>query len=730
VKRPFRLEFLVLFLVLVVSAGCNPSALPDALPNALPDALPNALPDSPTVLPTPTLKLPPADEVAFEFLQAWERDDYPAMYILLSPASQDAYPEDLFAAIYDQAVAEAAISGIASRVLAAYQPDTRAEVAFVTTFQTALFGDLEIQNEMPLSFVEGRWGIDWSPALLFPQLSDGSYLQLTTRSPSRGNIYDRNGLGLAVQGELVEVGVVPSQIEDETAVLDQLAAVLGELPSDLQARYANANPDWYIPLGRISTETGQAYYDVLNSMPGIELRPAWTRSYRQDLIAPHAVGVVGPIRQEEINLWRAEGYEGDEMVGWMGLERWGEPYLAGERGARLEIVTAQGQQIAVLAEKPPRESSSLYATFDRQFQRQVQDILGKRLGAIVVLEAHSGRVLALATYPSFDPNPFATGIDEQQWSDLQNDPRRPLVNRSTQGIYPPGSVFKVVTTAAGLEGGALTRDSEFLCQGTWTGLGPELPKPCWLSSGHGWIPLDRALTTSCDITFYQVGLLLDGVDPEMLPDYARGFGFGAPTGIQGEEGTGQVPDPAWKRMAKGEGWAPGDAVNLSIGQSELLVTPLQVASMMAAVGNGGTLYRPSMVEMIASDPANPAWTFEPVALMQLPVSAEHLAVIQDSLHKVTSASHGTAYEAFEGFNGSAAGKTGTAESGQAEPHAWFAGYAPAQGPEIAIAVILEHRGMGGEFAAPLFRQVAEAYFADRTSEATPAHLPKEATPSP
>ncbi|MFC2037099.1 penicillin-binding protein 2 [Chloroflexota bacterium] len=711
-KRPFWLGFLGLFLVLVASAGCDSSALPDVLPDVLPDALP----DSPTVVPTPTLKLPPADEVAFEFLQAWERDDYPAMYILLSPASQDAYPEDLFTAIYGQAVAEAAISGITSRVLAAYQPDTRAEVAFVTTFQTALFGDLEIQNEMPLSFVEGRWGIDWSPALVFPQLSDGSYLQLTTRSPSRGNIYDRNGLGLAVQGEMVEVGVVPNQIEDETAVLDQLAAVLGELPSDLQARYANANPDWYIPLGRISAETGQDYYSALNSTPGIELRPAWTRSYRQDSIAPHIVGVVGPIRQEEINLWRAEGYEGDEMVGWMGLERWGEPYLAGERGARLEIVTAQGQQIAVLAEKPPRESSSLYATFDRQFQKQVQDILGQRLGAIVVLEANSGRVLALATYPNFDPNPFATGIDEQQWLDLQSDPRRPLVNRSTQGIYPPGSVFKVVTTAAGLEAGGLTRDSEFLCQGTWTGLGPELPKPCWLSSGHGWIPLDRALTTSCDITFYQVGLLLDGVDPEMLPDYARGFGFGAPTGIQGEEGAGQVPDPAWKRMAKGEGWAPGDAVNLSIGQSELLATPLQVASMMAAVGNGGTLYRPNLVEMIASDPASPAWTFEPVALAQLPVSAEHLAVIQDSLHKVTSVAHGTAYEAFEGFNGSAAGKTGTAESGQAEPHAWFAGYAPAQEPEIAIAVILEHGGTGGEVAAPLFRQVAEAYFAERASD--------------
>jgi penicillin-binding protein 2 len=454
------------------------------------------------------------------------------------------------------------------------------------------------------------------------------------------------------------------------------------------------------------------------------MREAWTRSYREEIIAPHVVGIVGPIAAEEVDLWREQGYSGDEMVGWIGLERWGESYLAGQPGARLEILTEDGQQIAVLADRLARESSSLYTTFDRTFQKEVQEILGKRLGAIAVLEAKTGRVLALATYPSFDPNPFAGGISQGQWQALQADYRRPLVNRATQGTYPPGSVFKTVTMAAGMEDGGLSASSVFLCRGTWTGLGPNWPKTCWARNGHGNISLEKALTVSCDITFYQVGLLLNGVGQDVLPRYARAFGFGAPTGIEVEEDPGLVPDPAWKIQTKGEGWAPGDSVNLAIGQSELLVSPLQVAVMMAAVGNGGTLYRPQVVEMIASDPSRPDWSLGPIATAQLPVSAETLNVIQESLYRVTSAPEGTAYQAFKGLDLAVAGKTGTAESGQEDPHAWFAGYAPADDPEIAIAVVVEHSGEGASYAAPLFRAVVEAYF---KIEPTPTPAPTPTT---
>ncbi len=675
---------------------------------------------TPSPAPTPTPSLPPADEVAFAFLQAWQRDDYPAMYSLLSPTAQETYSETLFADLYRQVVAEATIWRVEPRILAAYQPDLHAEVAFAVTFHTALVGDFQVQNQMPLTFAEGEWGVDWSPALIIPQLSAETLIRLTPRSPSRGNIYDRNGLGLAVEGERVEVGVVPGQIQDEAALLALLSPILGRSAADLQARYAQARPDWYVPLGQLSVEAGQRYYEALSTTPGVVLREAWTRSYRPEIIAPHVVGFVGPIPREEVEQWRAQGYSGDEMVGQAGLERWGEPYLAGGRGGRLEILTHKGQQVAVLADKPARESSSLYTTFDREFQKKVQEILGQQPGGIVVVEAQTGRVLALATYPLFDPNPFATGISDSRWQNLQADPRRPLVNRATQGTYPPGSVFKIVTMAAGMEAGGLKANSNFLCQGTWTGLGAEWAKTCWLKSGHGNIPLSKALTVSCDITFYQVGLMLNGIDQGLLPDYARRFGLGALTGIEIEENAGLVPDPAWKVQARGEEWSPGDSVNLAIGQAELQVTPLQIAMMLAAVGNGGTLYRPQVVEKIAADPARPEWTFQPVAVARLPVSAENLAVIQDSLHRVTSAPEGTAYQAFEGLNLAVAGKTGTAESGQPKPHAWFAGYAPAENPEIAIAVIVENSGEGSTYAAPLFRRVVEAYF----------HLQPAPTPTP
>ncbi len=682
--------------------------------------------------PTPTQDLPLVDDTAYAFLEAWEEGDYDAMYALLSPEAQASYSREAFAQPYQQAALQAEFVSVKPRILAAYQPNTQAEVTFAVQFQTARLGSFEVENRMALTYQEGRWGVEWSPALILPQLSDESYLYREQWVPSRGNIYDRNGKALAVQGGvvLVEVGVVPGEIEDETELLRQLSEVLSKPPEDIRAIYAEMPPDWYVYLGRVSADTAQVYFESLSALPGIRLEQAWSRSYYEDTTAPHVVGVVGPIPPDEIEFWRQRGYTGDEEVGRTGLEAWGEEYLAGQRGGRLAILTYSGQQVTVLVEQPVEANSNIYTTFEREFQSEVQEILGQQLGAIVVLEVHTGRVLAMATYPLFDPNLFPTGISSQDWQALQADPRRPLVNRATQGTYPPGSTFKIVTMLTAMEAGGMTADTRFVCRGTWTGLGPEWPKNCWLRSGHGSIALKRALTVSCDITFYEVGLALDGLDQALLPRYARLCGFGAPTGLEVEEDGGLVPDPAWKIQARGEGWAPGDSVNLAIGQGDLLVSPLQLATLLAAVGNGGTLYRPQVVEQIGPDLENLAKTFEPVVEGQLPVSTENLAVIQDSLYKVTSESHGTAYLPFQGFSVPVAGKTGTAESGQELPHAWFAGYFPADNPEIAIAVIVEHTGEGSQFAAPLFRKVVEAYYGMEPGAGSGSETPPVSTPTP
>jgi penicillin-binding protein 2 len=688
------LALVVLALLSLGLAGCGPF---DPEPTLTPP-------------PSPTLDLPAADETAFAFLQAWERGDYPAMYSLLSPPSQQKVRESEFVAAYGQVFQAATIQQVTPRILSAFQPGATAEVSFGVQVLTEVVGQFEVQNQMSLTYDEGRWGVDWSPALILPGLSDDSFVSLTKQIPSRGNIYDRNGLGLAVQGELAEIGVIPGKIEDEATLLGQLSFVLGQSAADLKARYADAPPEWYVPLGTIGAESARANYELLSALPGVEMRPAFTRSYNPDIIAPHVVGIVGPIAEDEAEQWRALGYTGDELVGRMGLEKWGEPYLAGERGARLQIVNNKGQVLATLAESPAIPNASIYTTFDRDFQKKVQEILGDRLGAIAVLEAQTGRVLALATYPTFDANLFPTGISAADWGRLQADPGRPLVNRAAQGTYPAGSMFKVVTMAAGMGEGNLTGRSTFVCRGVWTKLGPQWTKRCWASRGHGTIALSKALSVSCDITFYDVGLLVDGIGHEVLPSYARQCGFGGLTGVEIEEETGLVPDPAWKVETKGEGWSAGDTVNQAIGQGELKVTPLQAARLYAAIGNGGTLYQPQVVERIASDPAYPERVFQPIVAGQLPISPENLAVIQDSLYKVTSATYGTAYTPFKGLIVPVAGKTGTAESGQALPHAWFAGFAPAQNPEIAIAVVVQNSGEGSVYAAPLFRKVVEAYF--------------------
>jgi penicillin-binding protein 2 len=531
--------------------------------------------------------------------------------------------------------------------------------------------------------------------------------------PIRGNIYDQGGLGLAVDGRVVTVGVVPGWLEDKATVVPLLSSITGVTPEVIQDKIANSQPDWFVPIADVSPEVSINNDELLSSLLGVTRRERTIRVYKAGELAAHGVGYLGTIPPNELEGWQSRGYRGDELVGRAGVEGWGEPYLAGRRGGRLVTLTEHNEEVALVAEINPRPGGSIHLTLEKEFQAEVERILGHRPGAVVVLDPNTGFVLAIASYPSFDPNLFATGIDPKTWSNLSSNPHRPLVGRGTQGAYPPGSVFKIVTMAAGMRDLGLVSDTTFVCTGTWDRLGEEFVKTCWLETGHGQITLQNGLIQSCDVVFYDVGLALQNADPQFLPDMARAFGLGTVTGIVGvEETAGLVPDPAWKLAEKAESWFPGDSVNLAIGQSDLLTTPLQIANLLAAVGNGGTLYRPQLVRRIV-EPVGPEQMNQPEVLAHLPVSPELLTVIRRGLEGVVSGARGTAREAFEGATFTAAGKTGTAETGQEEPHAWFAGYAPAESPQIAVAVLLEHAGEGSKEAAPVFRQVVEAYFARR-----------------
>jgi penicillin-binding protein 2 len=359
---------------------------------------------------------------------------------------------------------------------------------------------------------------------------------------------------------------------------------------------------------------------------------------------------------------------------------------------------------------PAKQSQNIYTTLDADLQEIVEKALGTRIGAAVVMDISNGNILAMASHPTWDPNRLSQKMTAQEFRALMNDPGDPLVNRAAQGAFPPGSVFKIVAYSAAVEKGGYSASSTFNCPGFWDGLGVNFRKQCWIypinSKGHGTLSLFNALVQSCDVTFYQVGQKLDQIDHNLLPTFARGFGLGTETGIEIAESAGSVPNPNVGQ------WRPGDPINMVIGQGTLLASPLQIVDMLAAVANGGTLYKPHIVARISSLAEGTEKTFPTETRGKLPASAGTLASIRDALKRVTTDTNGTAYSAFKGSKVVVAGKTGTAEVlKEGEPHSWFAGYAPADNPKIALVVIAEHGGEGSTTAAPIFREIVEKYFA-------------------
>ncbi|MCG3209690.1 MAG: hypothetical protein FOGNACKC_03317 [Anaerolineae bacterium] len=713
-----RRAFLQLTLASLFAGCLPPKGSPDfAGGHSAPDAFSIVTPLPPVTTSLPdSLQPPAANKTAAEFLSAWAADNYDAMFNLLSRSVRSNVSRDTFRAGYAQAFTAATATSVEPYLLSLLRDGTQAQAVFRARWQTTLFGPLDFDYSLPMVWEQAGWRVVWTQALILPQLTQERRLALIPdQRPDRGNIYDQNGLGLAVNGPRVIIGIVPGQLVDEAEVLTEVSRLTAVPPETIRNKLAAARPDWFVPIANVSPEVSINNNDLLSSLAGVNRRERTARYYKAGELAAHLVGYIGAIPTDEQQNWRLKGYQGDELVGRTGVEAWSEDVLAGKPGARLAILNRDGKTVFDLARTDAQRAGSIYLTVDQVLQADAERILGRQLGAMVVLDSRTGFVLAMASYPRFNPNLFVNGIDQATWTALSTDPNRPFVNRCTVGVYPPGSVFKIVTIAAALEKLNLTYDASFYCTGTWNRLGDQFVKTCWLKSGHGRINLQDGLTQSCDSVFYDVGLALHEINPNILPDLGRAFGLGKLTGITGvEETTGLMPDPDWKQKELGESWFPGDTVNMAIGQGFLLVTPLQIAGLLAAVGNRGTLYKPQLIQRIAN-PANTEQVSQPQIVGQLPVSPENLAVIRTGLERVVSGPRGTARKAFAGAPFTAAGKTGTAESGQEQPHAWFAGYCPAESPEIAIAVILEHAGEGSQAAAPLFRQMAEAYF-DRQTE--------------
>jgi penicillin-binding protein 2 len=714
----------IIFILIMLALGASAAACGIDVPRPSVDAVEEA-----AAVPADTSGLPDPALSAAVFLDAWKKEDYEAMYALLTPISQDAIRFEEFRQKYLSTALTAALSSSSESspvdyaILSALTNPNSAQVAYRVSLESAVVGKIQRDTLMQLSLEGSQWRIRWDDSLILPELVGGNLLRMDLRTPARGNIYDRRNQALVAQGAAVAVGVNTLQMPGEYDEL--LVSLLAEMSPD-QVKPERLREQliqyrglgWYLPVGDFSTETTIPYEEALGKIPGVVLKPFRSRYYFDGGMvsdAPHITGYMGVIPSELLNQYLRLGYRQDDRVGRAGLEQWGETYLAGRRGGTLYVVDPSGKIVTNLADAPVEPAQSIYMTIEKDFQAEVQRALQGLRGAVVVIERDTGRVLAMASSPGFNPNLFEpTNYNSESLLGTLYDETTPLLNRAAQGLYPLGSVFKIITMAAALDSGQYSAQTEYSCGYFFTEI-PGVTLNDWtyehyLADGRtpasGTLTLSRGLTKSCNPWFWHIGLDFFNQDlTTAVSGMAQAFGLGSKTGIEIFEEAGFIPEPR----------SQIDATNFAIGQGSTLVTPLQVAHFVAAVGNGGILYQPQLMERIAPPDGEPTRVFTPTLSGYLPLSQAHLQDIHEAMVAVIGV-QGTARSVgayLTSYNIPAAGKTGTAQSGQGRPHAWFAGYTFAERedrPDIAVAVVIENGGEGSLVAAPIFQGVVKLYF--------------------
>jgi penicillin-binding protein 2 len=711
------LRWLNILALLAFLSACTPSGGVNILPSSATD----------TPLPTPRVTLQPAPDASAAltaYLDAFKADNYNAMYDMLSKVSKDSIKLEDFAKRNRDALNEMGVASFDYKVMSSLVNPYSAEVSFHVTYHTALVGDIDRDIVAKFTLEDNVWKLNWDDGMILPELAGGNVLRMDYNIPSRGNIYDHNGDALAAQSDAFAFSILPGNVteDSEPTLLSEVWRLCGNSMDDLAAQIANTPAQYPIALCVASADESERIRSINPS--GLEWTPYNDRYYFERGVGSNVVGYTLAISQEELDQYRRLGYRGDERVGAAGIEAWAEDYLAGKHGGTLYVVKpADGSIVTRVGESEAKPADSVTLTLDRNLQKIAEQSIVGFTGAVVVLERNTGRVLAMASSPEFDSNMFATENPNGGAQYAALSPNSPLLNRATQGQYPLGSVFKIITMAAGMESGLYQENTQFDCQYEWTKLTDQVRhdwtwqhcqdrlaagKECNTgdSTPSGLLTLPEGLMRSCNPFFWDIGYTLyQNNRADDIAKMARAFGLGQKTGIEIPEEAGQITDPT----------DPIEVVNQAIGQGTVQVTPLQVARFVAAIGNGGTLYRPQLVEKIEPvEGGDPILTFKPEAQGTLPIQTFRLKVIQDAMVSVVENPRGTANFRLRGLSVPVAGKTGTAESGSGKPHAWFAGYTMAGEstglPDIAIAVILENQGEGSDFAAPIFKRMVETYY--------------------
>jgi len=673
----------------------------------------------PTAAATPKPSANSAETVQ-KYVEFWQQQQYGAMYDLLSGAARQSISRDKFVARYEGIADEASITAIAP----AFTPpaDKQADqVPLSVTYTTSLFGDLRQDLLMPLQREADGWRVQWSPSLIFKALGASNLVHKYTDVPQRGAILARDGQPLAITAAVGVVGTSraimnnPSAVRDKQATLNALSQRLGISVADIQKKLddPSISADYFIAIKTLPYNEPPDQRAAIEAIPGAIVQDTPQRVYPLGPTTAHVVGYVAHITAEQLKDLAAQGYGPDDVVGATGLEASFEQQLAGTRGLRLAIITPDGQTVQDLANHPGAPASEVVTTIDVKAQQGAEAAMkaGKQSGSLIMLDPNDNSVIAMVSQPSFDPNLFVQGLTTEQQAQLFDEKQKPLLNRATTATYPPGSTFKVVTAAAGLERGGLTPQSRLPCPPVWYGLGQNLPKANWRPDNLGDITVTDALMTSCNPVFYQIGLNLDRTDPNILPGFASAFGYGRPTGINGlVEGSGLDPNPDWKLKTLKEPWFTGDSVNMAIGQGYVLVTPLQLANAYSGIVRNGDLRSPLLVRELRPAVAGAAsQQFQSKQLGQMPVSAATFQVIKDGMTRVVQDPRGTAYSTFQGSRLDAAGKSGTAEDQGLQDHVDFVAFAPRSAPKAVAVVFLDEGKSGSLEAGPIVRRALETY---------------------
>ena len=721
-------RFGIIFAIfIVILAGCRPQVAHRAEP-------------LPTLRPTPTspADLETAERVARLYLDAWQQQNFDEMHHLLTFRNQESTPLETFRAIYETAQTTMTFQSLDYTAKTMLREGVRI-VAFHydMTFDTLTLGsftDLDRELTMVIDPQVGEWRVAWSLGDIFAEMGDGATLVFDPQIPSRANIYDRKGEVLADQnGRVVRVLVNNEEIPDRASCFQILSETVNKPLEEIVDLFDNrSGVNWEVDAGVMEPTTFIERSDEVENLCKAEFRQQATRRYLRGSLMPHIIGHVGYPDEDEIPELEAIGFNAETIIGKSGIEANWNDTLAGKPGGRLTLVSPNGIRLRTLTEVRSQIPESLWLTVDSGLQEYILRVLGEAYlessstwgrtsngSSVVIMDVNTGELLALASYPSFEgnaQNPFpAVGreVADLVLERLEDDDRVPQLNRPVQGVYPTGSVMKIMSSVAALDSGIYVDDTAFFCSGVWNYQNDF--RYDWLAGGHGRMTTQTGITNSCNPFFYEVGFRLNNEDPYLLSSYAQLMGLGEFTGLRDiAEAEGNIPTPDNVLQTSGLPWSYSFAVNLSIGQGEVQVTPLQMARMYAAIANGGYLVRPQMVrERGILDQRT--FVAEPDIMRDTEISPDNLKIIRQGMCDVVSTRTGTAAHIFRNsplLDIGVCGKTGTAQaSGDGvPPHSWFIAYAPQENPQIVIVTMIENSGEGSAIAAPITRRILEYFY--------------------